>query len=89
MSWEDRAECSNHDPADWYPPKSAGRAKTVAASIAICRKQCPVRSECAEYALVSGRRNGIWGGVDLGDNPVGKPGVDRIAELTRVAEGAQ
>lgn len=59
-SWRQLALCAQADPDMWFPEKgdhrSARRAKEV------CRR-CPVRVECAEYAMAEPSLDGVWGGT--------------------------
>jgi hypothetical protein len=50
--------CRGEDPELFFP----GRGETMAVrrAKAIC-SQCPVRSECLEYALANPHDTGIWG----------------------------
>jgi WhiB family redox-sensing transcriptional regulator len=56
--WQDRGLCAQTDPEAFFPDKgeSTRLAKLVCA-------RCPVRPECLEYALESGERFGVWGGL--------------------------
>ncbi len=40
----------------------AGQGESTAAAKAVCQS-CVVRAECAEYALATGQRFGVWGGL--------------------------
>ena len=56
--WADHANCRETDPELWFPPDgSAGRV-----AVTICR-ECPVRSECLEFALTTHQDFGVWGGL--------------------------
>lgn len=54
--------------ADFFPKVTTGReasAKAVeayAAAKAVCAR-CPVRAECAAYAVENDERHGVWGGL--------------------------
>jgi WhiB family transcriptional regulator, redox-sensing transcriptional regulator len=56
--WRDFALCAQTDPEAFFPEKggSTREAKKV------CRA-CEVRAQCLEYALETGERHGIWGGL--------------------------
>lgn len=45
---------------DWFFSKARQK---VARAKAACA-HCPVREACAQYALETGERYGIWGGLD-------------------------
>lgn len=58
LSWQVDALCAQTDPEAFFPEKggSTRAAKSVCAS-------CPVQPECLAYALESGERFGIYGGM--------------------------
>lgn len=58
MGWLDDALCRQVDSEAFFPEKGASTrpAKRV------CRK-CRVRVECLDYALETGQRFGVWGGL--------------------------
>ena len=58
LSWHDRANCKGAN-ADLFFPERGASTRTAKA---ICR-ECPVRAECLEFALRSGEKFGIWGGL--------------------------
>lgn len=55
--WQDQAICSQTDPESFFPEKGG----TTAPAKKICL-DCPVRTECLQYALDHDERFGIWGG---------------------------
>ena len=57
-AWRDEAACRGVDPTLFFPDvgEPAHEARAVCAS-------CPVRDECAEWAIRSGEKFGIWGGL--------------------------
>lgn len=58
-AWMQDAACATADGVDWFPadPATAGPAK------ALC-DECPARAQCLEFALATGERFGVWGGLD-------------------------
>ena len=56
-SWWDDALCAQTDP-DAFTPDPGGNAS---AAKRICA-ECPVRTQCLQYALDNDVRGGIWGG---------------------------
>lgn len=58
--WQRQAACLNHPEPDLFFPEQ-GRAKAKRAR-AICA-DCPVKTECLEYALDEHIVFGIWGGL--------------------------
>lgn len=57
--WSERARCRGVDPSIFFPDQK-GRDGANEAK-ALCR-ECSVRRQCLEYALLHGDR-GIWGGM--------------------------
>lgn len=68
VDWQQRAACRGMDLRLFFPRGGPGGRSRRAAAKAVCR-QCPVRSECLEWALAHERgraashRAGIWGGL--------------------------
>jgi WhiB family redox-sensing transcriptional regulator len=56
MSWQDFANCRGADPDLFFPERGA----STRSAKAICR-ECQVREECLEFAIVSSEKFGIWG----------------------------
>ena len=63
--WQERGACRGVDPTWFFHPQNERglsrlrrdrRAKTVCAS-------CPVRLECADYAIRAREPYGVWGGL--------------------------
>ena len=56
--WMQDALCAETDPEAFFPPKggSSVEAKKVCAS-------CDVRPDCLAYAIRTGQKAGIWGGL--------------------------
>ena len=57
-SWMLEARCRGTDPDEFFPTGGSG----VEAAKRVCA-ECPVRSECLEYALVNRIDPGVWGGA--------------------------
>lgn len=55
--WMARGNCRNFPPAMFFPSDGAG----VERARAICA-DCPVVSDCLEYALTEHIDHGVWGG---------------------------
>jgi WhiB family redox-sensing transcriptional regulator len=62
--WTHDGLCSQADPNAWFPEEFKGRGRwhqeQVAKSICI---DCPVRTQCLEWALTNHEAHGIWGGM--------------------------
>jgi len=58
QEWMLRARCRQLSPSEFFPSDGVGvdKARQVCA-------QCPVRSECLEYALTYRIDHGVWGGA--------------------------
>ena len=62
MTWRDRAICaSDPDPDAWFGTPTDPR---WAYAVAVCTT-CPVQENCAEFAIETDQRHGIWSGTDL------------------------
>lgn len=58
LAWQDLANCRGADPDLFFPERGA----STRAAKSICR-ECSVRAECLEFAIVSSEKFGIWGGL--------------------------
>lgn len=58
LAWADHGSCTNADPDLFFPQPGADTSYARS----ICRA-CPVRLHCLDYALESGQKHGIWGGM--------------------------
>ena len=56
--WRRLARCAETDPEAFYPEK--GHSVRAAKEVCIA---CEVRVQCLEYALETGDRFGVWGGL--------------------------
>lgn len=57
-AWENLGACRGIDTSLFFP----GRGESVAEAKAVCAG-CVVRVECADFALSTNQRFGIWGGT--------------------------
>lgn len=61
--WLRRAACADTDPELFFPVGVKGPAlDEQAAAKEVCGR-CPVTRQCLAYALRSGQRSGVWGGM--------------------------
>jgi WhiB family redox-sensing transcriptional regulator len=58
LAWQDRANCTGAN-ADLFFPERGASTRTAKA---ICRA-CDVREDCLEFAITTGEKFGIWGGM--------------------------
>ena len=56
MAWQDLANCRGADPDLFFPERGA----STRTAKGICR-DCQVRAECLEFAIVSSEKFGLWG----------------------------
>lgn len=56
--WQESALCAQADP-DAFHPQPGGTSRPAKG---VCGR-CEVRPQCLEYAVETGQRFGIWGGV--------------------------
>lgn len=57
-TWRDQAICAQIDPALFFPDR--GGSTTEAQKICT---GCDVRRDCRDYAVATGKRHGVWGGL--------------------------
>jgi WhiB family redox-sensing transcriptional regulator len=63
MDWRDRAACCAVDPELFFPVGSTGPAlDQLADAKSVCHR-CPVVGDCLAWALDTGQRAGVWGGL--------------------------
>jgi len=58
LAWQDDANCKGANADLFFPERGA----STRSAKAICR-ECHVRAECLEFAIVTGEKFGIWGGM--------------------------
>jgi WhiB family redox-sensing transcriptional regulator len=58
LAWQDDANCKGANADLFFPERGA----STRAAKAICR-ECQVRAECLEFAITTGEKFGIWGGM--------------------------
>ncbi len=58
LAWQDGANCTGAN-ADLFFPERGASTRTAKG---ICR-ECQVREECLEFAITTGEKFGIWGGM--------------------------
>lgn len=67
--WSELGACKGKSKV-FFPSGECGSnvvsAEVTAAAKAICRT-CPVREPCLEFALGTGEKYGVWGGLDVGE----------------------
>lgn len=63
-SWMREATCARYTALPWTQDLRSVPGRTVALMGSICA-QCPVRRECANYAVEAGVTAGWWAGVNL------------------------
>ena len=58
LAWQDGANCMGANADLFFPERGA----STRSAKAICR-ECEVRLECLEFAITTGEKFGIWGGM--------------------------
>lgn len=62
--WRKQAACAHSDTDKFFPAKGKeARTQEVISAARIICAQCPVRSECLEFAVRNTVMYGIWGGL--------------------------
>lgn len=64
MEWIRHAACTRTDPELFFPVSAEGAGDHQRRRAARVCAGCPVRAQCLDYALESGQRAGVWGGLD-------------------------
>jgi len=63
-TWRSRSICRDTDPDLFFPVGTTGQALLqIARAKEVCC-ECPVSTDCLEYALETNQDSGIWGGLD-------------------------
>ena len=58
LTWQDGANCKGANADLFFPERGA----STRAAKAICG-ECAVRADCLEFAITTGEKFGIWGGM--------------------------
>jgi WhiB family transcriptional regulator, redox-sensing transcriptional regulator len=61
-AWMDDALCVGGEPNDWFPISEHAMSEDNTKALAACQV-CPVRIECAEWAITNRLDYGIYGGM--------------------------
>ncbi|WP_212910593.1 WhiB family transcriptional regulator [Streptomyces sp. TS71-3] len=64
MDWRQYAACRNEDTELFFPIGTRGASLRQAQEAKKVCHGCPVAEPCLRFALESGQRYGIWGGLD-------------------------
>lgn len=66
-AWRAKAACRDEDSELFFPNGNTGSVLTqIQQTKAVCQ-QCPVITECLEWALETSQQDGIWGGKSEDD----------------------
>ena len=77
--WRDRAACRDTSPELFFPIGTTGVAlDQIDAAKRVCG-QCPVASECLEFALATNQEAGVWGGLTEEERRRLRKGIDVAA----------
>ena len=63
MDWVHRARCKDEDPELFFPVGTTGPAALQMERARTICMQCEVRTECLEWAMLTGQDAGVWGGL--------------------------
>jgi WhiB family redox-sensing transcriptional regulator len=62
--WMTDAACIEIGTEAFFPaPVSSGPNRAATKATRICHEQCPVKTDCLQYALTNGLEHGIFGGL--------------------------
>ena len=63
MDWRDQAACRTEHPELFFPIGTTGPARRqLGKAKSVCHR-CPVTATCLAWALDTGQRYGVWGGL--------------------------
>lgn len=86
LAWRHRGACRSKDPELFYGPDGEGvnaYKRRVRAAKRVCFG-CPIRDECLAWALETGERYGVWGGMTererqrIASGPTGHPRTNTV-----------
>ena len=61
VDWLEHAACAGMDPRAFFANGCHSREQVQAAK-RVCAS-CPVQATCRDWAITTGERNGVWGGM--------------------------
>jgi WhiB family redox-sensing transcriptional regulator len=65
--WQERGKCRGEDPELFFLPSNvrmSNKDRLIAKAKAVC-VECPVISECLQFALDAEEQYGVWGGLSV------------------------
>lgn len=89
--WQDHGACRSADPLLFFHPQNergSARLRRDRAAKLICAG-CPVRMECADYAVRAREPYGVWGGLSEEDREQIYARLDSRFYPRREGEGAR
>lgn len=82
--WQEAAACRDEDTELFFPPGNGpGFARQIAAAKRICAR-CPVSEQCADQALNTPEKYGIWAGLTEEDRVIERRRMQRQASARRM-----
>lgn len=68
VDWRYQAACRETDPELFFPIGNTGPALLqIEEAKAVCRRRCPVKEQCLQWALDTNQSEGVWGGLSQGE----------------------
>ena len=89
--WQEHASCREADPLLFFHPQNergSSRLRRDRAAKTVCAG-CPVRLECADYAVRAREPYGVWGGLTEEDREAIYARIDLAEYPRRRGEGAR
>ena len=89
--WQEHGECRSADPTLFFHPQNergSSRRSRDRAAKAVCAA-CPVRVECADYAIRAREPYGVWGGMTEEEREQVYARIDLTVYPRRRGEGAR
>lgn len=62
-NWRSHAACLTHDPELFFPVGTAGPTLTQIEEAKQVCSECPVRTQCLQWAVEMEMKHGVWGGL--------------------------
>ena len=67
LAWRQLAACQDKDTTMFFPVGHTQKARRLERMAKLICANCPVRTECLEFALGTMQNDGVWGGLNEDD----------------------
>ncbi|MFJ9729499.1 WhiB family transcriptional regulator [Streptomyces sp. NPDC101209] len=86
-TWLDKAACGEYDTDLFFPVSLEGPGRLQAERAKAVCETCPVREQCANWAINTAQQHGVWGGMDETELAQAVRGASFAPSHRRVAPG--